>query len=135
MEKIRKGLLVLIIVAGVFPVFAQTTGANDKIKSIIVLDEKYNTLVRKQYKESETYFDSRGNIIEDITYKQGEISKHFKYQYNSDNQKIREEEFEPSGALTEASEYTYKDGLRIEKIVYDANNKIKSKKVYQYTTF
>jgi hypothetical protein len=76
-----------------------------KVKSLIVLEEKYDQLVRKQYKESETYYDERGNILEEITYKQGKINKHFKYEYDADDNKIREEEYDPSGKLIEYSEY------------------------------
>lgn len=106
-----------------------------KLKSIIVLEEKYDQLVRKQYKESETYYDSNGNIIEEIIYKQGKVDKHFKYQYDSDDNKIREEAYDPSGKLMEYSEYKIENGLRVEKIVYEPNKKPKSRKEYQYTTY
>jgi antitoxin component YwqK of YwqJK toxin-antitoxin module len=114
---------------------AQQKPTDKKVKSIIVSQEKYDMLVTRKYKDTEQYFDARGNLIEDITYKQGKISKHFKYQYDSDDNKIREEEFDPSGRLIESSEYKYENGLRTEKYVYDANKKLKSKKTYQYTTF
>jgi hypothetical protein len=106
-----------------------------KIKSIIVTQEKYDMLVSRKYKDTEQYFDSRGNLTEDITYKQGKVDKHFKYQYDSDNNKTREEELDPSGRLIEVSEYKYENGLRTEKYVYDSNKKLKSKKTYVYTTY
>jgi hypothetical protein len=111
------------------------TGSNNKIKSLIVSEEKYDMLVKKQYKDSETYYDSRGNIIESINYKQGKVDKHFKYQYDPDDNKIKEEEFDSSGRLIEFSEYKYENGLRTEKTVYDPNKKMKSKKTYVYTTY
>jgi antitoxin component YwqK of YwqJK toxin-antitoxin module len=114
---------------------AQQTASGQQIKSIVVYQEKHDMLVTRKYKDIEQYFDSRGNILEDITYKQGKVSKHFRYQYDSDNNKIREEEYDPSGRLIESSEYKYENGLRSEKIVYDQNKKIKSRKIYQYTTF
>jgi antitoxin component YwqK of YwqJK toxin-antitoxin module len=92
-------------------------------------------IVKKQFKESETYYDSRGNITESITYKQGKVDKHFKYQYDPDNNKIKEEEFDATGRLKESSEYKYANGLRTEKIVYDPNKKMKSKRTYVYTTY
>lgn len=106
-----------------------------KLKSITVYHEKYDMLVKKKYKELEQNYDNRGNLLEEITYKAGKINKHFRYQYDSENNKIKEEEFDPSGRLIEWSEYRYENGLRTEKNVYDANKKIKSKKIYQYTTF
>jgi hypothetical protein len=114
---------------------AQQNVPDKKIKSIIVYQEKYDMLVSRKYKDTEQYFDSRGNLIEDITYKQGKVSKHFKYQYDSDNNKTKEEEFDQAGRLIETSEYKYENGLRIEKYVYDSNKKLRSKKSYQYTTF
>ncbi len=114
---------------------AQQNKTDKKIKSIVVTQEKYDMLVTRKYKDTEQFFDSRGNLIEDIAYKQGKIKKHFKYQYDSDNNKIREEEYDPSGRLVESSDYKFENGLRTEKNVYDANKKLKLKKVYQYTTY
>ena len=136
MKIVRTALLIsLVLVGGTLSGFCQKSGSGDKIKSIIVLEEKHDMLVKKQFKESETYYDSHGNVLEEINYKNGKVNKHFKYQYDSDGNKIKEEEFDPSGRIIESSEYKIENGLRIEKIVYDGNKKIKSRKVYQYTKF
>lgn len=134
--KIRSFVLIpglLIILATMAS--AQKPDKDKKIRSVIVYQEKYDNLISKKYKELEQYFDSRGNLLEEMTYKQGKITTHFKYEYDSDDNKIREEEFDPSGKLIEFSEYIYDNGLRTEKTVYYPNKKIKSKKIYQYTTF
>jgi len=134
--KIGIGFLLLILLLGFgTSVNAQQTGSGNKIKSITVYQEKRDMLVTRKYKDLEQYYDSRGNLLEDITYKQGKIDKHFKYQYDSDNNKIREEEYDSSGKLIESSEYKYENGMRTEKSVYDSNKKLKSKKIYQYTFF
>jgi antitoxin component YwqK of YwqJK toxin-antitoxin module len=134
--KIGNGFLLLILLLGFgASINAQQTASGNKVKSIIVYQEKHDMLVTRKYKDLEQYYDSKGNLLEDITYKQGKIDKHFKYQYDSDNNKIREEEYDPSGRLIESSEYKYENGLRTEKTVYDQNKKIKSKKIYQYTFF
>jgi hypothetical protein len=135
MKTARGILLFTLIIIINTSLNAQQNAPDKKIKSIIVYQEKYDMLVSRKYKDTEQYFDSRGNLIEDITYKQGKVNKHFKYQYDSDNNKIKEEEFDSSGRLTESSEYKYENGLRTEKSVYDSNKKLKSKKIYQYTTF
>jgi hypothetical protein len=135
MKIIKTLLLVILILSGNLSVSGQKSSPKSKIKSIVVLEEKHDVLVKKQYKESETYYNANGNILEEISYKQGKVKKHFKYQYNSDGKKIKEEEFDPSGRITESSEYKYENGMRVEKIVYDGNNKIKTRKIYQYTTF
>jgi antitoxin component YwqK of YwqJK toxin-antitoxin module len=136
MKKLKQVFLILMFTSFYLSGAGQKKpDSKPQIKSIIVLEEKYDMLVRKQYKESETYYDSNGNILEEITYKQGKKNKHFKYQYDSDNNKIREEEYDPSGRLMEYSEYKIENGLRVEKTVYEPNDKPKSIKVYQYTTF
>jgi hypothetical protein len=136
MKTLKPILLILMFTSFCLSVAAQEkSGPKPKVKSLIVLEEKYDQLVRKQYKESETYYDEHGNILEDISYKQGKINKHFKYQYDADGNKIREEEYDPSGKLIEYSEYKIENGLRVEKIVYGSNDKPKTRKVYQYTTY
>jgi hypothetical protein len=135
MKTFKTALLIILVLGSNLPAECQKSASRDKIKSIIVLQEKNDMLVKKQYKESETYFDSRGNILEEISYKLGKVNKHFKYQYDSNDNKIREEEFDPSGRIKEYSEYKIENGLRVEKIVYDGNKKIKSRKIYNYTTF
>lgn len=127
-------IIVSLLVACNLTISAQEK-VPSKLKSITVYQEKYDMLVKKKYKELEQNFDDRGNLLEEISYKAGKINKHFRYHYNSENNKIKEEEFDPSGRLIEWSEYRYENGLRTEKNVYDANKKIKSKKIYQYTTF
>ncbi|MDP4222278.1 MAG: hypothetical protein Q8868_03100 [Bacteroidota bacterium] len=134
MKTLKNVLPVILLIGLAAPVVGQQQGSDGKkVKSIIVYQEKHDMLVMHKYKDIEQYYDQRGNLIEDISYKQGKINKHFKYQYDSNNNKIREEEYDPSGRLFESSEYKYENGLRTEKIVYDPNKKIKSRKIYQYT--
>jgi len=135
MNKVKTAFLIILILVSIVSAEAQKSGSDNKIKSIIVTEEKYDMLVKKQYKDAETYYDARGNVIESITYKQGKVDKHFKYEYDSDNNKIKEEEFETTGRLKEISEYKYVNGLRTEKNVFDPNHKQKSKKTYVYTSY
>jgi antitoxin component YwqK of YwqJK toxin-antitoxin module len=135
MKRINAILLILLAIGSGLTAFSQKTDPKDKIKSIIVTEEKADMLVKKQYTESETYFDVKGNIIEEIIYKQGKVDTHFKYSYDENNNKIREEEYDSSGKIKESSEYKYENGLRTEKTVYDSNKKIKTKKFYKYTKY
>ena len=127
-------LITLFIISNV-NVFSQQNSAQNKIKSVVVYEEKFDKLVSKKLKESETNYDSRGNITEAIEYSGGKINKHFTYQYDSADNKIKETEFDPAGKVTKITEYKIDKGLRTEKIVYDANMKIKSKKTYVYTSY
>jgi hypothetical protein len=134
--KISKMFLILLLsLLTTGSAISQKSDSKPKIKSIVVLEEKNDVLIKKQLKESETYYDQKGNILEEIRYKQGKVNKHFKYQYDSNSNKIKEEEYNPSGDIIESSEYKYDNGMRIEKIVYDEKGKIISKKIYQYTTY
>jgi hypothetical protein len=135
MKTIKTTILIIIILGSTLSAECQKSKPNENIKSMIVTEEKYDMLVKKQYKDSETFYDLRGNVLESIDYKQGKVDKHFKYQYDSDNNKIKEEEFDPSGRLKEYSEYKYENSLRTEKTVYDPNKKIKSRKIYVYTKY
>lgn len=135
MNKHKAILLILLAIGTSLTVFSQKSDPKDKISSIIVTEEKYDQLVKKQYTESETYYDQNGNITEQIAYKQGKVDTHFKYQYDENNNKIREEEFDSSGKIKESSEYKYENGLRTEKTIYDNHNNIKTKKFYKYTKY
>lgn len=136
MKTIRKIIAALFLSSIlILTVQGQDYVPGKNIKSITVTEEKADMLIKKQYKESETYYDSKGNILEEISYKEGKVNKHFKYQYDSANNKIKEEEFNPSGRLIEYSEYKVENGLRVEKVVYDNNKKVKSRKTYIYTTY
>ena len=135
MKNTKKLFLILVISGITLSAMCQKSASEAKIKSQIVTEEKYDMLVKKQLKESETYYDIRGNVIESITYKQGKLDKHFKYQYDSDDNKIKEEEFDATGRIKESSEYKYSNGVRTEKSVFDPNKKLKSKKTYIYTTY
>jgi hypothetical protein len=128
-------LIILLLSETGFSVSGQGSEKKKHIKSIIVLEERGDMLIKKPITESETYYDQKGNILEEIVYKRGKTDKHFKYQYNEDGEKIREEDYDSSGRLREYSEYRYEDGLRVEKIVYDPNKKIILRKIYQYTVY
>jgi len=65
----------------------------------------------------------------------GKIRESLSYhQYDADGNKIWEEEFNPSGKLTGFSGFVIRNGVGVEKTIYDSNNKIKSNKYYIYTT-
>ncbi len=108
----------------------------EKIKSITVIEYVYEKGVEKKYIDSETKYDARGNMIEETEYKGGKIDKHILYKYDENNNKISETELDASGKKIKITEYKYNnENLRIEKAVYDGNKVLKSKKIYQYTTY
>jgi YD repeat-containing protein len=108
----------------------------NNIKSVTVTEYVYEKGVEKKYLDSETKYDTKGNIIEEIEYKAGKIDRHVIYKYDENSNKISETELDASGKKTKITEYKYNSAnLRIEKTVYDGNKVLKSKKIYQYTTY
>lgn len=114
---------------------AQVKPVKSKVKSLVVMEEKYDGPETKIYKESETNYDINGNIIDEIEFKDGNFVSHFIYEYDADNNKIKESELDKSGSVIKVSVYKYENGLRVEKSVYDGKGKLRSKKKYNYTTF
>jgi major membrane immunogen (membrane-anchored lipoprotein) len=135
MKILKTIFTVAVLMCFGFSLNAQQKGLDNKIKSIIIYQEKYEPLNNRKYKELEQSFDTVGNLLEEITYKQGKISKHFRYEYDDNNNKIKEQKIDPSGRVVETSEYKYASGLRVEKITYGPDNKPKSKKTYQYALY
>ena len=134
--KVFMALMIMFIIGSGARAFCQIAEpAKNKLKSEVVYAEKNNSLVAKKYKESEIYWDQQGNVIEEIYYKEGRVTSHFKYTYDNSGNKIREEEYDPAGKLKEYSEYKIENGLRTEKVVYDSQKNVKSKKFYQYTSY
>ncbi|MCX6335277.1 MAG: hypothetical protein NT092_13430 [Bacteroidia bacterium] len=128
-------ILMAVFILSVVNVSAQQQPITPKVKTVIVYEEKFDKLVSKKLKESETTYDVNGNIIEDIQYKEGKIDTHFKYQYDTNNNKIKETELDLSGNIVEYSEYKYEKNLRVEKTVFDPKGKVTMKKEYVYTTY
>jgi antitoxin component YwqK of YwqJK toxin-antitoxin module len=107
----------------------------EDVKSIVVTEQKFDGTASKTFKESETYYDKKGNVVEEILYKDGKVDSHFKYQYDANGNKIKETEFNSDGKVKKISDYKYQGNLRIEKVVTDEKGKIKSKKTYKYEKY
>ncbi len=137
-KKPASRILLLFLVFS-FPIWVNgqdKKAVKHNLKSITEFEQKYEKGVAgKALKESEIRYDNDGNMIEEIEYKLGKVSKHVTYQYDEDNNKIRETDMDPSGKKIKVTEYKYSGGLRSEKIVYDGNNKIVSRKTYKYETY
>jgi hypothetical protein len=118
-----------------FTAAGQQKPAVPKVKSVTVYEEKYDKLVSRKSKESEIVYDAHGNIIEEIEYINNKVDKHFKYEYDASDNKIKELELDSSGKVTKTSEYKFDKGLRTEKTIYGADGKLRTKKTYVYTTF
>ena len=132
--------LVCIIFILVWPILLSAQDKKavaNKLKSVTVQEQKYEKGVAgKAMIESYTLYDQAGNIIEEIQYKEGKVDKHLTFKYDAANHKIQEIELDPSGKKIKITEYKYNsNGLRTEKIVYNGNNQVISKKTYKYEVY
>ena len=126
------GCLVLLFVLGTSDIYSQEKTKDHKIKRVTVTEEKHDGRDVTTNIESETTYDINGNIIEQILYKGGEVDTHFRYEYDSNNNKIKEIEYTKKGAVDKISEYKIQNGQRVEKTVYDSRKNLLLKKTYQY---
>ncbi len=111
---------------------AQNSNTNVVLKSKIVHEEKITKGVKTVEIESEEKYDSKGNVIDEVQYKDGKVDKHVVYEYDANNNKIKETELEPSGKIKKVGEFKYVNGVRTEKLTYDAAKKLISRKTYTY---
>jgi hypothetical protein len=128
----------IILIALIWPVLVsaqEKKAMANKLKSITVYEQKYEKVDGKALIESVTKYDQAGNIIEEIEYKQGKVDKHILYKYDGANNKILETELDPSGKKTKVTEFKYTNNLRTERIVYDGNNRVLSKRIYKYELY
>jgi antitoxin component YwqK of YwqJK toxin-antitoxin module len=131
-------LICLFVMSAVLlPLSAQDKKAQKhNLKSITVYEQKSDKgKLGKTLPESQTTYDASGNVIEEIEYSNGKVSKHLTYQYNENNDRIRETEFDNLGNKIKVTEYKYNNGLRSEKSVYNGAGQLLSRKTYKYETY
>lgn len=124
--------LALLLVSGTSNIYSQEKTKDQNVKHVTVTEEKHDGKLVTTNTESETSYDVNGNIIEQILYKGGEVDTHFKYEYDSNNNKIKEIEYTKKGAVDKISEYKIQNGQRVEKTVYDSKKNLLLKKTYKY---
>lgn len=79
-------------------------------------------------------FDLEGNVVEKKDYNSdGELKDWVKFDYNEDNEVVKEIYLDEKGKVIESIVFVFKDGLKREKLYYDSKNRLVKKKVYEYT--
>ena len=111
---------------------AQDKVQTPKVKSLVVQEEEFGKASAGKRLESETSYDPSGNIIEEKQYKDGKLDSYVRNEYDKDGNKVKVTEMDDAGHVLKCTVYKYEKGLRTEKQVFGANQKIKSKKTYQY---
>lgn len=132
----KKVILLSVLVLFVF--FNVSAQSKSEIKSNgltgkTVWKYDYKTGKEIKVKESEEKYDAKGNIIEESSFDEyGKLDEKIKYTLNENGDIIKEVYFNSGGKITKTIKYKYEGKLKVEKVVYDSNDKIKSKKVYEY---
>ena len=130
-------LIVFLLFAGLF-VNAQSKKElkENKIKQITTYN--YITKLGKTYKVKDKYrvFNVKGYLVKEVEYnKEGKLKFIKKYYYNSDNDKIKEELFDNAKKLEKTTLYSYKEGLKVSKKVFNGKGVLVSKKEFEYLHF
>jgi len=123
----------LLLSIGIFFILS-TQAQKVKTKAESFVDPKTGKELRKDAFEA---YDEKGNVTELIEYdKNGNQSRHLKYQYDSNGHKTWIAELSPDGTVIKKTEYKYdKNGNKTERIEYDKGGKMKSKKIFTYTYY
>lgn len=133
MERILSQVLVVVFFLSVQAnLQAQDKAPASKVKSMTVQEEDFAKSNGAKRLESETSYDQVGNVVEEKQYKDGKLDSWEKSEYDQAGNKIKVTELDESGKLLKYTTYKYEKGLKTEKVVYGANQKMKSRKTYQY---
>jgi len=129
---LNQALVVVFLLIVQVNLQAQDKTSAPKVKSLVVQEEDFAKSASGKRLESEITYDQLGNVVEEKQYKDGRLDSWEKNEYDKDANKIKVTELDESGKVLKYSTYKYEKGLRTEKIVYGSNQKMKSKKTYQY---
>lgn len=136
MKIIRKIYITLLTVFFTALVHAQSPKEvvkhNIATKQVVEIEVERGTKARS-VEEFEAY-DKNGNLIEKKDFNNdGELKEWVKYEYNEDEEVVKEIYLDEKGKVLESIVFVFKDGLKKEKLYYDSKNRLVKKKVYEYT--
>ena len=132
----HKSIATIFLVSTFFytAISAQNIAKPEKVKSVteVAIETKGGKDI--ETKKSFQSFDEKGNVTEEIEYDDdGKEKDHATYEYNTQNQKVKETHLLADGKIESVTMYSYdQHGNRASKIVTGKDGTIKSKKVYRY---
>lgn len=128
--------IVLMLIISTISLYSQSKKEMNKagVKSQIVKEINYENGLTKPQIEEESYYDSKGNLIEikEIN-SSGKITNWMKYEYDVNYNVTSEITLNAKGKATLKIVFIYKDGLRSEKLYYNELGKLAKKKTYEYS--
>jgi hypothetical protein len=132
-----KIVIILVIVLCTFTsnIYSQSRKKAEKlgIKSVTEIKVDYEDSNGDEIIRRIKVFDENGNVIEDKDYNRaGKLQEKITYEYNGDNELIKEVHYRPNNKVQESFTYKYRDGLIVERCKYDSNNRLLWKRKYVY---
>lgn len=130
----KKVFVIALVFAGISAYAQDKQVKKYNIKSITETFIDYSSGVEVKYIESEEVYDLNGELIEVKDNKGGKFVMHEKYVYDAAGNKVKEIRYDAKGKVERTVEYKYQGKLKTERIDYFPNGKIRSRKIYTYTT-
>lgn len=130
----KKALVIVLLFVGIGAFAQDKQMKKNNIKSVTETFFDYSSGVEVKYVESEEIYDQNGDLIEIKDNKGGKFVLHEKYSYDLAGNKIKEVRYDSKGKIERIVEYKYQGKLKTERIDYFPNGKVRSRKLYTYTT-
>ena len=135
----KKVLLTIILALAAATAFAQTSDEYLKLK----LQRKENLTVKEwntdaksktKWLDRVTVYDSRGHKISETEYNQYGQSWRETYEWNEQDQKVRETRYNDKDKVVYVRKFEYnEDGTRKKQYTYLPNGKLSTVKVFEYS--
>lgn len=129
-------IIILIAAANISHIAAQSKAerAQSGITKEVITEQDYEKgkPSGKEKIVSELVYDAQGRLVTEAEYNEGKLDNTITMVYDAEGKKTKEIVKNQAGKITKTIEYKYLNGLRSERITYDADGTIKTKKLYKY---
>lgn len=131
---------VIIVIVFLFSITASVFSQNEKkaqkyrIKTVAITKTVFEYGDKKELIEEKS-FDENGKLTEYKEYKDNKIKEWKKYTYIHDGNLESEQTLNAKGQVTKKIVYKYSNGLKISKSYYDAKDRLKKQKDYEYNYY
>lgn len=135
----KRFILTLILALAATASFAQTEDEFLKLKlqrreNLTVKEWNTDARTKTKWLDRVTVYDSRGRKIEETEYNQYGQSWRETYEFNEQDQKVRETHYNDRDKVAYVRKFEYNpDGTRKKQYTYAPNGKLQTIKVFEYT--
>jgi len=129
----KKTLLFAVCLSFAVLSFSQSRKDIKKNNIKVITEYHYDYKTGHEVKELDeiSKFDENGNLVDHKKYDKGDVAEHTKYEYNEQNNCVKETELDEKGNVKQITTYKYKGDVKVEEVDYFPNGKMKSKKEYK----